>query len=250
MPRIFSFTDRTTASNGPPSLLADGAFYERHKSRFDLSGAENVRFNVLLGRLGKAEELEDPELARDCLEKLTMLVFQRVSCPPVKPLDNEALYAHLERFFQSDRESQEERPQSRDRAEEPDIGLAVCQYADRYKQDPFYVWEQVPLWMLDAGLGAMKLLQLPESVRRSQEVQMGTGSFKSKAQMRSVAREWQKQAMGRQLAPQTAKGFLAQGLGMGIPASQTVITDPEKAKAFTASVLALREREAELLRGK
>ena len=152
MPRIFSFTDRTTASNGPPSLLADGAFYDRHKSRFDLSGAENVRFNVLLGRLGKAKELEDPELARDCLEKLTMLVFQRVSCPPVKPLDNEALYAHLERFFKSDRESQEERPQSRDRAEEPDIGLAVCQYADRYKQDPFYVWEQVPLWMLDAGL--------------------------------------------------------------------------------------------------
>ena len=77
----------------------------------------------------------------------------------------------------------------------------------------------------------------------------GHGSFKSKAQMRSVAREWQKQAMGRQLAPQSAKGFLAQGLGMGIPASQTVITDPEKAKAFTASVLALREREAELLRG-
>ena len=84
--------------------------------------------------------------------------------------------------------------------------------------------------MLDAGLGAMKLLQLPESVRRSQEVQMGTGSFKSKAQMRSVAREWQKQAMGRQLAPQSAKGFLAQGLGMGIPASQTVITDPDNGK--------------------
>lgn len=88
--------------------------------------------------------------------------------------------------------------------------------ADRFKTSPWVVWTTWPLWFVQAAHRALPMLRAEESLRHATEVQLGTGSFKNKADADRVKHRWESEARGPSPKTLKARDFERMMLGLGV----------------------------------
>ena len=97
--------------------------------------------------------------------------------------------------------------------------MSIFRYAHFYSESPWQVWTTTPMEFVERGLSAISAIRAEESLRRIDEIAVGTGSFQHKGQARRVIQRWQSDMKGGRGGhmPKTAQGFANMMMGLGIP---------------------------------